>query len=377
MGTHPDRWIRVGMWAACILVAIYSVIALARIVSSTAPDFSVYYDAAAALGRGESIYQQRDMYTGVGYPPVSMLLYLPFTCLPYTVAQAFWVIGSFLLIGYCAFLSVRLTGKSASGYLPVVWAGALCSFPFRFTLGMGQSNIVALALLLLLIHRMRRSASHWLPTALVYALVVLVKPQLVVFAPLFLLFGKWKELTATGIVLLLVGIVFGMVFGWDMYGEYITANVGNLMTFASPEVYYNQGLAATLSRVMPFSPLVKPLWISASLLLYFLTIVFIVRHRVSVVRAWVLLLPVYLLIEPLSWQHHYVFLLPAFVMAAAGSQSIGSWILIGLTGLLVGINITNPSAFLSDGRVLLLSHAGIGAFVFWIYLLYSGRKAKI
>ncbi|EKE06134.1 MAG: hypothetical protein ACD_19C00079G0039 [uncultured bacterium] len=58
-----------------------------RLFTIIAPDFQVLWLAAKDLTTTNNPYLNTQIFTGVGYPPISLLFYLPLTNLNYMVAQ--------------------------------------------------------------------------------------------------------------------------------------------------------------------------------------------------------------------------------------------------------------------------------------------------
>ncbi len=317
--------------------AIYSVV---RISSSYAPDFSVFYDAAKGLLTQKNVYAI-PLYTGLGYPPFTLLPFILFTLLPYAVAQAIWVAFSFVSFLFCIYLSVE---KPTFRSFCIVFIFAFLAFPTKFTLGMGQVNFFALALLLLTI---RYKSGVFL------GLLFIIKPHFLFLLPLF-----GFSIILPAVLLLGSGVfVTGLLFGWNQYVYYVQT-LPQLLVFAGRSIYYNQGLGAFLSRTLP-NTLAGELTLWISLLLVVCAIWFIWNKRLPLRSSIMLFIPIFLLVEPLSWQHHYVFLLPVYVWLAGRIKRPALWTVFWLSYALVAINFQNPSSFFLShvffGNVLLLS----------------------
>lgn len=330
-------------WIFVVIVGLYAGYSIFRITSHTAPDFSVYYGVAKNALSGKGIYGDPHLFTGYGYPPYSVLPYLPLAFLSYNVSQSIWVIGSFIALIASVFLSFRLYWPKASFQTKATaCALAFLAFPTRFTLGMGQSNIIVLFVLLSsLVHR----------SGTLLGLAWILKPQLMIIA-LFLAWKKQWRMLAIAIATVGFAIILaGLLFGWHWYGQYFTRELPILMVFRDREIYYNQGIEAFVSRLGAD-------WLSTPLKLVAVVFAFLSLRKQTIIRALPMVLSLLLLILPLSWQHHFVLLIPAFVLL--WYQAKGKRLLLVLALLLVGSNFKEPTPFV-------LSHVFIGnVLVFWM-----------
>ncbi|MCX6794216.1 MAG: hypothetical protein NTY06_03890 [Candidatus Gottesmanbacteria bacterium] len=149
------------------------------------------------------------------------------------------------------------------------------------------------------------------------------------------------------------------------------------MVFSGRDLYYNQGLGSFFSRVLPLR-LAGDLTQWGSLLLVVSGLWFVWRKRLSIIHSVFLFLPIFLLVEPLSWQHHYVFLLPVYVWVAwTLRKNIPGVVLLAFSYILVGANIAYPFALRSlPGSALLLSHVLFGNFILVSLVLGILNKRK-
>lgn len=331
------------LWAFVLLVGLYAAYSVFRITQNTAPDFSVYFGVAKNALSRKGIFGDPHLFTGYGYPPYSVLPYLPLARLPYTVSQSIWVTGSFIALIVSVFLSFKLYYPKASLQTKAVaCAIAFLAFPSRFTLGMGQSNLISL--LLLLLSFTRRSG-------LLLGLAWILKPQLVIIGLLLAWKKQWRMLATSLVVIGCAIFLFGIFFGWHWYGQYITRELPILMEFRGREIYYNQGIEAFVSRL-------DANWLSMPLKLVAVAFAFLSLRKQTTIHALPMVLSLLLLALPLSWQHHFVLLIPAFVLLWYRAR--GKRLLVALALLLVGSNFKEPLP-------LVLSHVFIGnLLVFWL-----------
>ena len=345
-------------FVGCVVFG-YAIFSLVRIMQSLAPDFSVFYDASQGLLSGKNIYTL-PMYTGLGYPPFSLLPFLPFTRFSYPAAQAFWIGLSFIFFLSDIYLSLSLVETRVRfREWCLVFIFGFLAFPVKFTLGMGQGNFLALLLLLLSLWGWQKKQT-WL-SGLSYGLLLIVKPHFILLVPVYFLSGQWFATAISFSVIFLSAMTTGLLFGWGQYVFYFNKTVPPLLVFSGRTIYYNQSLGSFLGRLFPL-PLAAELTQWASIILSVGALWFIWRKRLGLLEAIIVSLPIFLLVEPLSWQHHYVFLLPVFVwLAVKVKQNIRLLIVLGICYFLVALNIRNPELWRPLAlSALILSHVCIG-----------------
>ena len=346
-----------------ISVGIYALWSLWRIATTTIPDFSVLFQSAQNLRTGASLYHDATLFTGLGYPAISLLPYVPFTLLPYPVASWVWVLLSFISYLAVVYLSLHLIGKQSIRVWVIFCAVGFLAFPTKFTFGMGQVNFIALSLLLFGLSSLR------IPKALrvvVLTIALLFKPHFI-FVYIGLLFTTYKKYIVFCFAsVLLLAISLGFVTGWVHDREYLFEMVPNLLVYKGREIYYNQGVVGFVSRL--FGANSQHLSYIGIVLITFSSIYKVAKKRSSVVALLAVLLPMQVLIEPLAWQHHLVFLLPTFLILwftpSLRDRSLKFVLMLCL--LLVGWNIKNPLYW--QGNMigsLVLSHGFIGCLVLW------------
>ena len=316
-----------------------------HILTTSAPDFSFYYHASESL-----------------LPPMSVLIYRPLTLLPFRTAEILWILGSVAAFLHTVWLCTRRYGpKTFLGFL-VASSAAYLAFPTQFTLGMGQVNFIAIWLLVLSAGYMEQKDA--VRSALLIALAILLKPELV-FAAIPLGFARaWKLLgtvACIGVFSILVSLGFsgaGHVLGYQEILGSVFRDIPGLA------VYYNQGLTGVLARAHVFT---LPLYALVSLGIVCATAFGQKSKRRSIADTLWLFMPVLLLIEPIAWQHHFVFLIPAYMLLWAKLRpGVLRWMLAISYGL-VGWNFAHPQilATIPFGW-LILSHGAIGTAIVWI-----------
>lgn len=353
----------------CGLVGLYALISLTRIITTTAPDFGVLYKSAKNLLAGRPVYEDLTLTTGLGYPTVSLLPFLPFAFLPYVISQALFLIGSFGALLGSVYLSLQAVRVFSYRSLLIVSSFAFLSFPTKFAFGMGQANYYALFFLLL-------GASSFVGSALrrlSYILALLLKPHLIfVYIGLLCTQEKRQVVWSMGIVCGLVLIV-GVLNSFINEAMYLNSMVPGLLKFSGREIYYNQGIQAFIARIFGSGGSAVSQLISGFVVFFSFGRMFLKRRKLTTVTVLAITLPMYILIEPLAWQHHLVFLLPVFVwLWFRGVQYRTGWwhALLVVSYIFVSWNIKYPHYF-QENMIgsFILSHAFFGVAILWYMAL--------
>ncbi|OGG09141.1 hypothetical protein A2154_03740 [Candidatus Gottesmanbacteria bacterium RBG_16_43_7] len=353
------------IYLSVIFISIHALISIQRIISTYAPDFSVLYVSAGNLIAGRQLYGA-NLYTELAYPPFTLLVFLPFLLIPFTPAQALWVIASFIAFLAIVYMCLKLAVPKPD---LICWMFA-CSlffiyFPTKYTLGMGQLNFIALFGLILAIFLNARNRYQQAAMSLAFGLIL--KPQLILILPFLHLFWK-NKVVQTGISIMILVILGGIIiFGLGGYLTYVTDIVPLYADFSARQVYYNQNLAALFSRLLPTEP-ARYLSYLSSIGLYLSTFLFVLRHQKITLADLAVVFPLLLLVEPLAWQHHYVFLIPAFIFLWPQLNMKYRSLLI-ISGFLIGWNIKSPQNITSWASPLILSHTCIGAMMLYLICL--------
>ncbi len=353
-----------------LAVIAYSLVSIYRIISTLAPDFSVYFQSTKLMLSGQNPYLNRNLFTGLGYPLATLVVFIPFAFLPFNISQAL-----FLLISYgSVFTIVSLVLKILKKKIKIHQYLLLCSlvlfsFPVKFTLGMGQSNLIAYLLLLISFYNFKRSKDF--TSGVFLGLTILLKPVLGFIGLYYLLYGKHRILWASAIVLV-GGIVISLMFaGIAPYIFYFTSVVPDLLKPIGREIYYNQGIAGFVFRLTSgtFLRTVVSLLLSFGFIVFtFLKTKAIKNQKVVVFSLFLITLT---LVDSLSWQHHFVFLIFPFVFLVFQHKKR---LALVFAYLLVAGNIGNPEIFTAFPLNLLLSHVFYGTLIVYLLLLKSIKK---
>ncbi len=346
--------VRVAAILTIIIAGVWLAASLPKILTTPAPDFAYYYEAGQEL-------TVRSQYPRHLLPPMSVLAYTPLAFLPYPVSQAVWVLGSVIALFWVIRLLMPTGGiRTSLGYGTVI-ALALLSFPVKFTLGMGQVNLFCLLLIVLAV-----TIRNQLAAGVALAISVLLKTETAMPAVMLILTGRNSAVLSMGASLAAATVMAGAVFGWESYPQF-AERVAERFGTAGLDIYYNQSLAGTSVRFGLDYPVVL---VSVSALVLGITAWVIRKRNMKPDHAMWLMLAAFVLAEPIAWQHHFVFLIPAFLYAWKLSTSNRQRLVLALSYGMVSWNFSRmPFPDTMPLARLLESHGTVGGLLLWGYLV--------
>ncbi|MFC4377162.1 glycosyltransferase 87 family protein [Nocardia halotolerans] len=314
---HRLRW----------LAAAVGVLLLSSAVSLVANwwdgyiDLQVYRNGAQVWLDGGDLYGPMPPVMGLGlpftYPPLAAAFFVPLALMPLGLAEVVVLATSLLSLGIVLWLVLVRVRPSLDrlGVLSLVVAGlGLAQFyePVRQTLNFGQINLILMAAIVLdvLVRK------PWWPRGMLIGIAVSIKLIPAGYLLYFLLRRDWKA-AATMVVSAAgaVGVGF-LLFPRDSV-EYWFTTIIDTGRIGTPYFAGNQSIKGTLYRLGMDETLASGLWIALSALTVALAAVWMYRlinagHQVS---ALLVNAAAILLVSPVSWSHHWVWVVPATVVA--------------------------------------------------------------
>lgn len=360
MATVPKARLTAGLILLVIVfVAAHAVFSVFRIVTTTAPDFFYYYQASQSF----ISHVENPLHL---LPPASLLVYAPLAVLPYPLVQGAWIIVSVACLVFVVRQLGALVGVTSWQHLSLMGVLAYAMFPTRFTLGMGQVNLIALAFVVYAVALVRKNQAV-LP-GILFAYAMLLKPELVLLLPVMVWARKWPLLVIiSGVLIITEFVARGLVYEGAQYIGIESLFESFIRGWASAGVYYNQGLSGLLVRAGFIQP-----WVYGVLSVFVLIITLIARIKRPLPFEALLWssLPVLILVEPIAWQHHLVFLLPTLFWLWKGNNGRVRKAVLMLGFVLLSWNFATPG-FLDTMPLgwLVASHATVGVIMLWVLTL--------
>jgi alpha-1,2-mannosyltransferase len=335
-GARPGIW-RNAWWALFQPLALVALgYAAWRLVGHTPYriDIDVYRMGGRAWLDGRPLYDDGvQFHTPIGlnlpftYPPLAAIVFCPFAWLGMPAASvAITLITLALLVVSTMIVLTRLDVWSTARVVPgpawlrrwwltalIVAAAAIWLEPIKANFAFGQINVV---LMTLVIADCVPRRTPW-PRGLLLGLGIALKLTPAVFLLYFLL-NRGKRAMLTALASFVAATLAGFVLAWHDSWHYWSDTIRDTDRIGAASLNTNQNVAGTLARLglsdhARFLP-----WVAACVLVLALT-VWAARRvlRANEPTLAVICIALFgLVVSPVSWSHHWVWMLPTVVVTA-------------------------------------------------------------
>jgi alpha-1,2-mannosyltransferase len=325
-----SRPARVALVAANLAGALFFLLSFTRHGVRFGPygiDLDVYRIGGRVWLRGGDLYgrlpaTRSGTRLAFTYPPVAAVLLSPLSLVPMAVAGTLLTLGSIALVAVVlrVFLG-SLDGPASRSPWVLAWLlpPALFLEPVRNTLAYGQINAVLMALVTL---DCLVGTPRWPRGALVgLAAAVKLTPGLLV---LYFLIRRDYRAAVSAAASFAAVTGAGFLLAWHDSVQYWTRTVFQIGRIGPPVYAANQSIQGVLARagVNPHTLTGTAVWLALSI-----TVLVAagqgMRHAFAAgENAWALSLNAFaaLLISPISWSHHWVWIVPAVATLAFGRR---------------------------------------------------------
>nr|WP_239652110.1 mannosyltransferase [Mycobacterium sp. UM_NZ2] len=356
-------------------------------------DLHVYISGAAALAQPGALYdyvyadQTPDFPLPFTYPPFAAVVFYPLHFLPFGLVALLWQIGTMAALYGVVRLCQRLLGEAASlnrladaavpaspllrraslnRRVAMLWTAAgIWTEPLRSTFDYGQINVILVLAVLYAVYSRR-----WWVSGLLVGLAAGVKLTPAIAGVYLAGARRWAAAVFSAVVF--AGTIAVSVWATgDQARRYFTELLGDAHRVGPIGTSFNQSWRGGISRILGHDAGYGPPVLIA-----------IVVTAVLAVLAWralnstpagpdvlgsLLVVELFgLLASPISWTHHWVWLLPLMIWLFYGPYSdrpgarILGWVWLALT--LVGVpwllSFFQPTIW-QDGRPWYLAWAGL------------------
>ena len=283
-------------------------------------DLHVYVGGSATIGTGHRLYdyvyadQTPDFPLPFTYPPFAAVLFYPLHFLPFGLLALFWQLGIAAALLGVVWLSLRLLGSAGSpdARLVMGWTAiGIWTEPLRSTFDYGQVNVIlALAVL------GAAYSNRWWLSGLLVGLSAGVKLTPAVTGLYLLGVRRWGAAAFSALTFVGTVAVSWLVLG-DQARYYFTDLLGDAKRVGPIGTSFNQSWRGAISRILGHDAGYGPLVVGA-----------VVLTAVLAVLAWravyrtgqadrlgaMLVVQLFgLLLSPISWTHHWVWLVPLMI----------------------------------------------------------------
>jgi len=330
-----------------LLVSIAARLAWTYLVPNGANfvDLHVYLGGAAALDHPGTLYsyvygdQTPDFPLPFTYPPFAALVFYPLTKLPFGAVALGWQLGIIAALYGVVVLSLRLIGVRDPAVAMLWTAIGIWIEPLRSTFDYGQINVV-----LVLAALWAAISSRWWVSGLLVGLAAGIKLTPAITGVYLAGMRRWGAAVFSAVVFAATVAVSVAVIG-QQARFYFTDLLGDASRIGPIGTSFNQSWRGGISRILGHDAGYGPLVLAG-----------ISVTAVLAVLAWralggdgerdrlgsLLVVQLFgLLISPISWTHHWIWLLPLMIWLIngpwrdrRGARELG-WGWLGLT--LVGV----------------------------------------
>ena len=301
--------VKVLLWFAAIGVFI-TYLAIAILIRQS--DFPVYRAGGIHVFDGQ-LYTFHVAGLPFTYPPFSALLFAPLAPLPLRLAQGIWMVIS--LIGL--WLVVRLTMQrfasakfAANVQLQLlVFVLVAVSDPLRDGLALGQIDI----LVALLVIADLAGALSRIPRGVLIGIAAAIKLTPLFLIAYLLVVRRWRDAAVAAGTFAVLTLGTFLVLPSASMTYWIHGYFVNLAHWDLGKVS-NQSINGLIVRLLGTPVGASRLWLPAALIVA--GVVLWTARRVVTTRPWVaesMALATIVAISPLSWIHHWVYVLPLVV----------------------------------------------------------------
>ena len=387
-GRHPLMLWVIGIFSATSLVSYFA--CLARLPQM---DFRVYRMGAEHV-LGANLYSSEVTVLGrhllFTYPPLAALLFWPFSHLSCYAGQTIWDLIDIVLL--TVLIAVSIAAARGRGIVTSDWRSAFILlgpvgfllFPVRSNLVLGQINI---ALVLLIVVDLTMTPS-WrgrsLPRGVLVGVAAALKLTPLIFIPYLAASGQWKEAKrATTSFVLITGAMFAVSprASWQYFTKdaYDVRRVGNSLLTG------NQTLHAALLRTHLGMESAVLLCALALMLCGGIFVAALACRRSSPMLGMLVCAATGLMVSPISWLHHYVWIVPVLVWLVLGADRPAGGVLWALGAALV-FAIAPPAhsgagvlRFFQDNSYVLvtLTFVALTAVMLWWRTGIRGASAAV
>jgi hypothetical protein len=283
-------------------------------LSFKAIDFFVYMWGGHAVTHGAQLYLGSSGRNYFTYPPLAAALFAPIALLPYALVQVLWELVSVAALAVAAYAMLKLARwQPTRPEIAAVTAVSMLLEPVYHTLFSGQINLILLAMVAMdiwWVSEGRRGGGVGVGIAAALKLT----PG--IFVVLFLLTRRTKAAVTAAVAFLACGLIGYLLapaasrLYWTRY-FYDTKRV-------YPAYIANQSIYGAAIRIFDGPGHVGlwylPLTIIAAAVGLGSATVFARRH--DWLRAMAVTGVTGLLVSPVSWTHHWVYVVPALITLA-------------------------------------------------------------
>ena len=350
-------------------------------------DLHVYLGGAAAIDHPGTLYsyvyadQTPDFPLPFTYPPFAAVVFYPLHLLPFGLVAFLWQVATMAALYGAIRISQRLLG-SESHRVAMLWTAiTIWIEPMRSTFDYGQINVLLMLAVLWAVY-----STRWWLTGLLVGVASGIKLTPAIAGVYLFGVRRFGAAVFSAVVFVATVALSALVVG-DQTRYYFTDLLGDAHRVGPIATSFNQSWRGGISRILGHDARFGPLVVTA-----------IVATAVLAVLAWrtldgsdrlgrLLVVEVFgLLFSPISWTHHWVWLVPLMiwlihgpVRERPGARIFGwGWLALTIIGVPWLLSFAQPTIW-QISRPWYLAWAGLAYIVAALatmgWIAASGRHA--
>jgi alpha-1,2-mannosyltransferase len=356
-------------------------------------DLHVYLGGAAAIDYPGTLYsyvyadQTPDFPLPFTYPPFAAVVFYPLHLLPFGPVAFLWQIATMAALYGAVRISQRLLGVPAGPNgrcrrVAMLWTAiTIWVEPLRSTFDYGQINVLLMLGVLWAVYTTR-----WWLSGLLVGVAAGVKLTPAISGVYFVGVRRWGAAAFSALVFLATVAVSALVVG-DQARYYFTDLLGDVHRVGPIATSFNQSWRGGISRILGHDAGYGPLVLAA-----------IAGTAVLAILAWrvldrsdrlgkLLVIELFgLLLSPISWTHHWVWLVPLMIWLIhgplrerPGARIAGwGWLAFTIIGVPWLLSFAQPTIW-QVSRPWYLAWAGlvyiVAALATLIWVAAAGRRS--
>ena len=314
-------------WVTPVIASVLGLelaVVIAFAAAYNALDFRIYMWGGHAVLHDSRLYLALAYGHWFTYSPFAAIVFVPAAALPLAVARVLWDLVSVAALGYSCTLVLKIAGYRPSRMIVAgVVAAAMALDPVWETLFLGQINLILLALILTDIWLVSRG-SPALAVGAGVGIAAAIKLTPAIFIVFFVLARRTRAAFVAAGTFILCGLI-GFLVAPDaskLYWEHLSHDTRRV---GAPYIS-NQSPYGAAIRIAGGQGHIGLWWVivPVAFAVIGLTAAAVLVRRLDWLGATAVTGTTGLLVSPISWAHHWVWILPALVLLVRAGHRIAA-----------------------------------------------------